>query len=69
MGDRVDEDVIGGYVVVNKSECSGVADLWREKDRENGEQRLVGGDRFFTLGNVIFVVLVIYAHVDDTKRK
>jgi len=31
------------------------------KNRENGEQRLVGGDGVFKLGNVIFVALVVCA--------
>src|SRR5216684_5287267 len=34
MGHRVNEDVIGGYVVVEKRKCLSVAGLWR---KEGGE--------------------------------
>jgi hypothetical protein len=37
MGGRVNEDVIGGYIVVKKGKGFDIAGLWREKNRENGE--------------------------------
>jgi hypothetical protein len=37
MSGRVNEDFVGGYVIVEEGESLGVAGIWREKDGENGE--------------------------------